>query len=302
MIVEFFTTDIFYVVLLAVIMVISGYSSSYNLMGKVYEFLCKIIKNKKTLLVLLSAIGGILPIKGRVIVSAGLFDTLLKKETNSSLRPKFGILNYIATHHYYMWSPLEKTILIPMAVLNLSWLQMMGYTWPLLLICILALLVYISYGLRDIGNSELTLPKQEFLKPKQFPLPHKFIEWKTLAMVYVVILLGNYVKIHSDLLVSWVQLNQGNFFLVSLTSFAASVILGSSGKFAGIVALLCGIFGVSYLTYFMAIEFAGYLISPTHKCNIISMKYFGTPFLSYATSILIWCFFIVLCGIATILK
>ncbi len=294
-------TDYYYLIILALVMIATGYSTTYNLFGKTYNWLCKYIKNKKVLLVLLSAIGGVLPIKGRVVASAGIFDLLLKKDTHSKLRPKFGILNYIATHHYYMWSPLEKTVLIPMAVLNLSWLQMMGYTWPLLLICILALLSYITIGLRYLENTDLKIEEQKITKPEKIPMPWEFIDWKMLGMVWCILMLGVFAKEYSDTLITWMNSHHGNLFFVSLAAFVASFILGSSGKFAGIVAGLTVIYGLPYLTYFMAIEFAGYLLSPTHKCNIISMKYFDTPIKQYVTVMIIWASFIIAGGIVTIL-
>ena len=293
-------TDYYYLIILALVMIVTGYSTTYNLFGKIYNWLSKRIKNKKILLVLLSAIGGVLPIKGRVVASAGIFDLLLGKETHSKLRPKFGILNYIATHHYYMWSPLEKSILIPMAVLNLSWTQMMGYTWPLLLICILALLTYIAFGLRDLDNKDLEIGEQQIIKPKKIPMPWKFIDWKMLGLVWCILMVGVFAKEYSDELMTWINGYKGNLFYVSITAFVASLILGSSGKFAGIVATLTAVFGLKYLTYFMAIEFAGYLLSPTHKCNIISMKYFDTPLKQYVTAIVIWAIFIILAGIVTL--
>lgn len=296
-----FYTDYIYVLIVAGVMLLSGYCSAYNVLGKAYNFLSKIIKNKKWLLVALSAVGGSLPIQGRIIATAGMFDTLLGKETHSELRPKFGILNYIATHHYYMWSPLEKTILIPMAVLNLSYFQILGYTWPLLLVCILALLSYITFGLKDINSYNLDISKTSHTKPEKIPNPLNFIKWGTLGFVYGAIVLGNFVKLYSAELLAWITSFQGNFFLVSLTAFVVSLIMGSSGKFAGIVAALCSIFGIQYLTYFMAIEFAGYLLSPTHKCNAISCGYFGTPLKNYYSVLLIWAFTIIITGIVTII-
>lgn len=296
-----FYTDYIYVLIVAGVMLLSGYCTTYNLLGRVYNFLSKFIKNKKWLLVGLSAVGGSLPIQGRVIATAGMFDTLLGKDTHSELRPKFGVLNYIATHHYYMWSPLEKTILVPMAVLNLSYMQMMEYTWPLLLVCLLALMGYITFGLKDINNYELDLSQIKSEKIEKRPNPFSYIKWKTLGLVYGAIVLGNYAKLYSSELMAWITNYQGSFFLVSLTAFCAAWIMGSSGKFAGIVAVLCGIFGVEYLTYFMAIEFAAYLLSPTHKCNAISCGYFETPLKYYYSILLIWAITIIITGIVTIL-
>lgn len=296
-----FYIDYIYVLIVAGVMLLSGYCSAYNLLGTVYNFLSKFITNKKWLLIILSAVGGSLPIQGRVIATAGMFDTLMGKQTHSLLRPKFGILNYIATHHYYMWSPLEKTVLIPMAVLNLSYLQLLGFTWPLLLICILALLSYIAFGLKDINSYELDISKIKSPKPSKIPNPFSFIKWKTLIFVYSAIVLGNFAKLYSSQLLNWIDLYKGSFFLISITAFCVAWILGSSGKFAGIVAALCGIFGIQYLTYFMAIEFSAYLLSPTHKCNAISCSYFDTPVKYYFTIVSIWSLFIILTGVVTIL-
>ena len=296
-----FYIDYIYVLIVAGVMLLSGYCSAYNLLAKVYNFLSKYITNKKWLLIILSAVGGSLPIQGRVIATAAMFDTLMGTESHSKLRPKFGVLNYIATHHYYMWSPLEKTILIPMAVLNLSYVQMIGYTWPLLLICILCLLSYITFGLQNINSYEIDITQIKSYQPTKIPNPLNFIKWKTLIFVYIVIVLGNFVKLHNNDLLNLIDMHKESFFLISLTAFVSAWIMGSSGKFAGIVAMLCGIFGVQYLTYFMALEFSAYLLSPTHKCNAISCGYFGTPLKYYFTILSIWSLFIILTGLVTIL-
>lgn len=292
-----FYTDYIYTIIVAAVMVVSGYLQHYNITYKIYNFLSKLIPNKKWLLVILSSIGGILPIKGRVIASAGLFDMLIGN--NTPLRPKFGVLNYIATHHYYLWSPLEKTILVPMAVLNLTYAQMLGYTWPLLLISLLMLFAYISWGLRDIDNFNLF--SNEPQTPLKTPNPLSFINWSTLVFVYIAIVAGNFVKDHSEILQSYINHFQSNFFLVSLTAFIVSWILGSSGKFAGIVASLAAVYGIQYLPYFMALEFSAYLLSPTHKCNAISCGYFKTPIKHYTTVLIIWAVCIILYGISTLI-
>ena len=296
-----FYTDYIYVLIIAVVMMVSGYCSSYGALGWIYNNLSKVVKSKKALLVILSAIGGSLPIQGRVIATAGMFESLLGGTTHTALRPKFGVLNYIATHHYYMWSPLEKTILVPMAVLNLTYPQMLMYTWPLLLVCLLALFGYIAFGLKDIDNYEMDAIHLHYTKPTTIPNPLKYIKWSTLALVYGAIVLGNLAKGFSPELMAWITSFQGSFFLISLTAFASAWIMGSSGKFAGIVAALCGIFGVQYLTYFMALEFAAYLLSPTHKCNAISCSYFGTSMKYYFTIVAVWAIAIILTGISTIM-
>jgi hypothetical protein len=63
--------------------------------------------------------------------------------------------------------------------------------------------------------------------------------------------------------------------------------MGSSGKYAGLVSILVKGFGIHYLTWFLCVEYAGYIISPMHKCLLIGQQYFGTPLKKYY-SILIW--------------
>jgi hypothetical protein len=48
------------------------------------------------------------------------------------------------------------------------------------------------------------------------------------------------------------------------------------------------VFGHEYFLWFFAIDFAGYLISPTHKCVMIGNKYFGTPVGTYYTALGAW--------------
>ena len=294
----FYSADYIFVFIVMAIMILSGYCTHYNITSKIYRRLLKVIPSKKWLLVILSGIGGILPIQGRVIASAAMFDVMI--DDNSKLKPRFGVLNYIATHHYYLWSPLEKTILIPMAVLHLSYLQVLGYTWPLLLISIMMLLSYIAWGLKDIDNFELEITAQPCCE--KIPNPLKFINWKTLALVYIAILIGSVVSVYSKQLLALITSFQGSFVLVSLVAFIVSWILGSSGKFAGIVASLCVVYGVQYLPYFMSIEFAAYLLSPTHKCNAISCGYFKTPIYHYTTTLIIWAICIIIYGISTIVR
>jgi len=40
--------------------------------------------------------------------------------------------------------------------------------------------------------------------------------------------------------------------------------------------------------WFFAIDYAGYLLSPTHKCVMIGNSYFGTPLGVYYKALGIW--------------
>lgn len=297
-----------YVLILASIMILSGIIKKYYLFVPVFNFLIRKIKNKKLLVVLLSTLGGVLPVPGRVIISAGLLDTIASKDPKK--RSKFGIVDYLATHHYYLWSPLEKTILIPMAVLKLSYLGVLGYTWPLLLISLIVLVVYIL----QLDSDDISLKTAEEITSEDDALEStekkwfRFIDWKTILFVFVVIIIGNLVKQNSTDIKTYIEtIAQGfssgtfTFIWISIIAFFGSFIMGSSSKFAGITALLTNIFGLHYFTYFFAIEFAGYLLSPMHKCVAISMSYFKTPIRKYYFVILIWCILLIITGIITVL-
>ena len=131
-------------------------------------------------------------------------------------------------------------------------------------------------------------------KKVQFPLA--YINWGLLAVIAIVIFLSGIAKSYNseikDVIESYSFLNMttmNGFVTISSIAFVASLVMGSSGKYAGIVALLATIYGVEYLTWFIAIEYVGYLISPMHKCLHIGRMYFNTPWKMYAQTLGGWC-------------
>ena len=125
--------------------IIGGVFKSHKLFLPVFELLLRHLKSKRLGLLMISLVSGILPIEGRVSVSAPVLDSLVldthkpagstcccPKETSPhthvSTRSKMGILDFLATHHYYLWSPLEKSVLIVMAGLGLTYPQFLAYT------------------------------------------------------------------------------------------------------------------------------------------------------------------------------
>ena len=86
------------------------------------------------MIIITSLLGGVLPIPGRVALSAPLLDAIAPPDKRK--RSEFGIIDYLSTHHYYWWSPLEKTIILPMAALGITYGEMLHHTFPFLLICL----------------------------------------------------------------------------------------------------------------------------------------------------------------------
>lgn len=297
----FLFNEWWYVLILAGIMLSTGIIKQYGLFVPFYNFLIRRVKNKKILVVLLSLFGGILPVPGRVIISAGLLDTIAPDDPKK--RAKFGIIDYLATHHYYLWSPLEKTVIIPMAVLKLSYLGVLSYTWPLLLVSILFLIWYI-WTLKSEDVEVKSIPKKEDKEKNWF----SFIDWKNILLILIVIIIGNLIKHDCGSIKVYVEqlahsISTGTFMFlgISVLAFISSFVMGSSSKFAGTTALLTSIFGLKYFTYLFAIEFAGYLLSPVHKCVAIGMTYFKTPIKTYYKVLTIWSIILIITGILAVI-
>ena len=69
-----------YLFLIVFVMMIAGMIKENNLFSDVFAFLKRSLKSNRAIVALFSAMTGVLPIKGRVTVSAGLLDTLAPKD------------------------------------------------------------------------------------------------------------------------------------------------------------------------------------------------------------------------------
>lgn len=328
--------DISYLWMLFFIMISAGLAKEYDLFVPAFAYVRNTFRSNKFVVVLLSAIGGILPIEGRVTVSAGLLDAVAPKIGQG--REKFGIVDYLSTHHYYLWSPLEKTVIIPIAVLGLSYGQWLGIIAPLLVVSILFISWYIWFQIHEenvviapgkfklssvIRNSlpmfiaigcyvythdhvlcfgSLTLYYAFITQQWNFKKLLGYINWEVIIIVGAVIVLGNYFKSNSsyfDDLIANSLLNPNTLSgmtMLSLLGFVASFLLGSSGKFIALAVLLTLTFGQEYFLWFFTIEYAGYLLSPTHKCVTVGNRYFGTPYKTYYLALGAWALILVTTG------
>jgi hypothetical protein len=308
--------DISYLWMVFFIMIVSGLAKEHSLFAPAYGYVKNVFRSNKFVVVLLSAIGGVLPIEGRVTVSAGLLDTVAPEKGHG--REKFGIIDYLATHHYYLWSPLEKTVILPIAAFGLGYAGWFNLIWPLLLTSLIFIGAYIWTQVKDEevvikpGHFKLTavihnvLPMVAAIGLYANGYNHlwcfgllsiyyifltqtwnckkilSYVNWQVLAVVAVVIIFGNYVKSNSAEIEAFVKAASGGIptwhviLWVSLLSFVASFLMGSSGKFAALAVMISQVFGIEYFLWFFAIDFAAYLISPTHKCVAVGNRYFGT--------------------------
>jgi hypothetical protein len=223
--------DISYLWMIFFIMISAGLAKEYSLFAPAFAYVRNTFRSNKFVVVLLSAIGGILPIEGRVTVSAGLLDTVAPKEGHG--REKLGIVDYLSTHHYYMWSPLEKTVILPIAAFGLTYTAWLGLIAPLLIVSLAFIGWYIWYQVHDEeiniapGNFKLSAVLRNVLPmfiaigvyiynsawmvgcfgfltlyyiiiSQQWNIKKllSYVRWDVLLWVGAVIMLGNYMKSH----------------------------------------------------------------------------------------------------------
>lgn len=285
---------LWYIPYLAAIMIASAWAKKTGFFMPAYVWIANNVKSKRAVVAIISAISGVLPIEGRVTVSAGFLDTIAPK---SEKRKLYGIIDYLSTHHYYFWSPLEKTVILPMAVLGLSYPKFIILIWPLLATCILVALFYIFFVLKeddiaiDITNNHCEHEHEHKVE---------WINWKVLFWVTLVIILGNYLKTFDKEMLDIVK-NNGSIAIATLLSFLFSFAMGSSSKYAGFVSLLTTVFGAKYLPLFLAVDYAGYMFSPTHKCFTVGKTYFDTPIIDFYKSIGLLCGSLILVSLLMVL-
>ena len=326
-----------FLVYLTFIMFVTGILKEKGYLMDIFRLLEQKVKSKKMVVFLVSLFGGILPIPGRVALSASMLNSIAPVDNKK--RKKFGIIDYLATHHYYLWSPLEKTVIIPMAVLGLTYTQFMSYIWPLLLISGL----YISYYVLSLEDDEIDIEVNDdpinWKNVNLVVIPFlatimmcvfftdyyfgfftgftlwliyysnswkkllEYINWELIWIVALVIILGNLVGSYYNVIEGYIkQYNKPEYILVvSMISFLSSFLLGSSAKYASIVSLLTSVFGMHYFVLFFTLEYSAYLISPSHKCLPIGQKYFHTGFMTYLKALIIWISLMITYALITIL-
>ena len=326
-----------YVLFMVFVMISIGIIKEYNLFGEVYTWVSAKTKSKRLTLFFISLFGGILPIPGRVAVSANMIYSLVpdccSRECKKS-KSKLGIIDYISTHHYYIWSPLEKTIIIPMAALGLTYGAMMSYLWPLLAITVGYISWYLFIKIKETDIEIKLIDTESFsivimlkniipfflaiillimdfeawkvfgsltvyyiLLTKEYNYKKllSFINWKLVILISIVAflgkLVGTYDKQITEIIKSAIDINASlgtQLFIGTSVVFIATILMGSSSKFAGWVSIMALIFGPQYLVWFFVIEFFAYNFSPTHKCIAVGTSLFDTPIRKYFEVIGTW--------------
>lgn len=324
-------------ILLMSIMAMTGILKDNGALNSLWAFLSKKMKSKKALFTTITAIGGVLPIPGRISATCALLDTLKKKEYTGN----FGIAAYLATHHYYLWSPVEKSIIISLGMLGISYAAYLQIMWIPILVSILFSFGYIYFFVKEediplkvktnskferihffditifflafifamfginpvitFGISALILIFRNKVKIKAL---YEYINFKLIGLIGLVVSCGFYLNqiIKVDLKAIFTSPEMGASILTaSVIAVFLAFLLGSSSKYATISGLLSSIFGVWLFPIFYIMEYAGYIVSPTHKCVLISSSYFKTPVVQYYSVLIIYCIAMLIAAIIQVL-
>lgn len=283
-----------FLILLAAVMALAFAAKKTQVFMPLYTWIAIRVKSKRAVVALISTMSGVLPISGRVAISAGALDTIAPE--NKQKRKNYGIIDYLSTHHFYFWSPLEATVILPMAALGITYWELLGRTWPLLATAAVVILFYIFKVLKE-DDIEIVIPEKTLKKKDKEAWQveadakrdrKQIVEYaRVLLFTAIVIVISNIVKANFDTINGWVEDAHKNnlLILVAVAGFLASFALGSSSKFAGFVVLSVGVFGIETLPLFFAVDYAGYMLSPTHKCLVVGKSYFRTPLKDYYKAI-----------------
>ena len=295
---------------------------SNNVLDSVYYFLQIHIKNKKILLCILSTIYGILPIPGRIMVAASMLDTCTDESKD---RTGLGIIAYLSTHHYYLWSPLEKSVLIVLASTGITYIQFINSMSMYIGITLILTYGYIVFMMKDIDNIVVTFQKPEEGESKKsmiavlllcvtillccidssvilyaFPIytlylylkynPKKIlqqIDYKLIFWIGVIIAVSTLLQTHTEEIKLYAE-NLATVYglhAALIVSFLTAVLLGSSSRFAAVTVIMTSIFGLIYMPLFYIVDYCGYLLSPSHKCVSIGNMYFKTKLIIFYKTI-----------------
>jgi hypothetical protein len=257
-----------YLLFIVAIMMIAGLIKEKNLFASAYAYVQKVFKSKRVIVALMSALTGILPVSGRVTISAGMLDTLAPPKGKPG-REKFGIIDYLSTHHYYVWSPLEKTILIPMAALGLTYGAVLLHLLPLLIVSLGLVFTYIAFFVKE-DDIQLNITNERFkissIIRNVFPFlaavgvaisgvnpvivfgllllyyliltmewnPNKllsYIDWKLIFWVAVIIVIANITRENTDAVKTYLE--NSAFDMQTLSGFltVSGLALGASFLF-----------------------------------------------------------------------
>lgn len=254
---------------------------------------------------------GILPIPGRIVLINFLLSSISNKDDL-----KLGTLAYISTHHYYLWSPIETSVIISLGILNISYFEFLSYTIYPLLCYIVFFILYITFYIKDFVIIQTENIKMNyntlfdiivlfisilisiFLNEKlivciffivliflirKYNISFKKIflklDYKFIISIFIILCIGFIIK--TNFILKEFLLNIVNLYslpVIFLICFFLSFLFGSSSKYATISANISLILGIKFFPLLYIVDYCGYILSPIHKCTFFIFSYFKFKF------------------------
>jgi hypothetical protein len=138
-------TNLSMLLMLFSVMILTGIYKQKEILNSWYAILTKYIRNKKLLMFLTSIM--FQPINPRTFFTAVLLKDMAKdKEADKT---KLALFSYTGTHHYYLWSPIEHSVIVICAGLGLTYPQFMMYMWAPLLAYIVFLGIFLIFFVKN---------------------------------------------------------------------------------------------------------------------------------------------------------
>jgi hypothetical protein len=144
MFLEFLNTQIYLLFIIIILLISEIFKMNNNFADAILSLISINSKiPKKYIFSFAVTILGILPIPGRIILINFLLDSISNKNNN------LGTLAYISTHHYYLWSPIETSVIISLGILHISYLKFLSYMFLPLLCYIIFFILYIIFIIKE---------------------------------------------------------------------------------------------------------------------------------------------------------
>jgi hypothetical protein len=222
-----------------------------------------------------------------------------------------------SSHHYYLHSPLEKSILTTLTITGLSYGALVGGLIPVL-IAVLGCGIFIISRMESEWVDDVYAVKRKFtsdllpvpfifliglismgtfkdamwvsltgmllslcIYAKSFTVKMFKIDWWLPTVVALIVIATSVIR-------STYEFNiDASYFLYSLPfAFLIGFVFGSSSRMATIGMPIVMLLSNEHtllpnVVLFYSIEYAGYLLSPAHKCVAIACRYFKSDIKNY---------------------
>ena len=319
---------------LCIVMVISGVLKETGAVVSVYSILKSRISSKRGLVAILSVIFGVIPVPGRICFTCSILDSIQDKSKNNQ---KMGVISHLSAHHYYLWSPMEKAIIIVCGILGITYTSFISVMWvpALLMVAFSTAYIFFAVSEDEVSLVEVTYDPTNkgamsvlglflcIIGASFFPayttwifggyalalvqnygtFKKEWIDMKVLGFATGAVVLGGLIGSYQKAVLALVPTLVGShgIFLLAVLAFLAALAMGSSAKYAAVCGALVKLVGIKYLPLLYLVEFSGYMMSPSHDCVAIAKSYFKTPVGMFILPIVELSFALIFYGILVLL-